>query len=98
MTGLIARRAGVAALLVVLVAGASGAGAAVRSGAGAQGWGKAIEIPGLGSLSKSGFILGGVSVQVLSCGAPGDCSVGGNFITSDGGGRYRAFLDSEVKG
>ena len=41
-------------------------------------WGKAIEVPGLGTLDVSGYAWA-VSV---SCGAPGSCAAGGNYWTN----------------
>ena len=55
-------------------------------------WGKAIEIPGLGALIKSGTLF----ESSVACGSPGDCAVGGDYI----GGRDHtfAFVASEVNG
>jgi len=55
-------------------------------------WGKAIELPGLGALIKSGIL----SESSVACGLPGDCAVGGDYI----GGRDHtfAFVASEVNG
>jgi hypothetical protein len=55
-------------------------------------WGKAIEIPGLGALNKSG-LLTAISV---SCGSAGSCSAGGNY--QDGSGHFQAFVANENNG
>jgi hypothetical protein len=53
-------------------------------------WGKAIEVPGLGSLNAGGQ----ASVDSLSCAAPGDCSAGGQYTDKHGNGQ--AFVATET--
>jgi hypothetical protein len=43
-------------------------------------WAKAIEIPGLGPLNADGFSF----VDSVSCGAPGNCAVGGSYADASG--------------
>lgn len=62
----------------------------------AGGWGKAIEVPGLGALNKSRIGFTGAMSTSVSCGGPGNCSAGGSFI--DGSGKTRAFVASQADG
>jgi hypothetical protein len=55
-------------------------------------WGKAIEVPGLGSLNKGG----GAHLASVSCGAAGNCAAGGNY--TDGSDHQQAFVASERNG
>jgi hypothetical protein len=55
-------------------------------------WGKAQALPGSAALSKAGRLY----PQALSCGAPGDCSVGGSYVTLDG--RLAPFLATQKNG
>ena len=55
-------------------------------------WGKAQALPGSVALSKGGTL----DPQALSCGAPGDCSVGGTYATQ--GGRLAPFLATQKNG
>jgi hypothetical protein len=58
----------------------------------AEGWGKAIQVPGLGRLSAG---HGGTLIAV-SCSSPGNCLAGGNY--EDRSGHAQAFVVSEKKG
>jgi hypothetical protein len=51
-------------------------------------WGKATSIPGLSTLDAGNF----ASVQQVSCGAAGNCTVGGSYV--DASGLTQAFLAS----
>src|SRR5215469_76073 len=55
-------------------------------------WGKAIEVPGLGSLNKGG----GAVLASVSCGSAGNCAAGG--VYTDGSGNQQAFVVSERNG
>jgi hypothetical protein len=55
-------------------------------------WGKAIEVPGIAALNKGGE----AHVFSASCGAAGDCSVGGSYAALGGGGQ--AFVLSQAHG
>jgi hypothetical protein len=70
------------------VSAAPGAGAA----AGTVAWGKAIEVPGLGSLNQGG----NAEVTSVSCATSGNCSAGGYYI--DGSEHQQAFVVSETDG
>ncbi len=61
-------------------------------------WGKAIEVPGLGTLNVGGF----AGVNTVSCGSAGNCAAGGSyandvairdaggpFVVTERGGRWR---------
>lgn len=67
--------------------GGQGFVAAERSGV----WRKAIEVPGLGRLNKSGA----ASVDAVSCGSAGSCVAGGNYRVQDA---YRVFVAAERNG
>ena len=54
-------------------------------------WGRAQPVPGLAALNT----LGLASVNAVSCGAPGDCSVGGTYNTRSAA---RAFIASQRRG
>jgi hypothetical protein len=54
-------------------------------------WGKAIEVPGLGTLNKGGD----ASVDALSCASAGNCVAGGNYRVKDS---YRVFVAVEKNG
>ncbi len=55
-------------------------------------WGKAQPLPGALALSKGGKL----APQALSCGAPGDCSLGGTYTTQSG--RLAPFLATQKNG
>ena len=58
-------------------------------------WGTAIEVPGMGTLSRD------ASIDSISCAAPGECSVGGDYKQprSENDGHYGlAFVASETNG
>jgi hypothetical protein len=55
-------------------------------------WGKAIEIPSIEALNKDGE----AHVLSVSCGAAGDCSVGGDYL--DAHLRQQAFVVSQAHG
>src|SRR5262249_19470173 len=53
-------------------------------------WGQAIEIPGLPALN----VRGDAAVRSVSCGAAGNCAVGGTY--TDGGRRPQAFVVNQT--
>jgi hypothetical protein len=55
-------------------------------------WGGVEEIPGIPALSRANEAVS----TALSCGAPGDCTAGGNYL--DTSGQSQAFTVSEVGG
>ena len=55
-------------------------------------WGPIEAIPGLAGLSREGE----AALTALSCGAPGDCGAGGNYL--DASGQSQAFTVNEVGG
>ena len=55
-------------------------------------WGKAIEVPGIEALNKDGE----THVFSMSCGAAGDCDVGGSILDHAGDGQ--AFVVSQAHG
>ena len=55
-------------------------------------WGKAIEVPGLGTLNKGGE----AAVVSVSCASPGSCAAGGYY--ADGDARQPGFVVSEKNG
>jgi hypothetical protein len=55
-------------------------------------WGRAIEVPGLGSLNQGG----GAQLNSVSCGSAGNCAVGGDY--TDGSGHLQGFVVSEKNG
>ena len=55
-------------------------------------WGKAIEVPGLAALDRSGYAV----LAQVSCGSVGDCAAGGDFVGSKHLGA--GWLVSEVRG
>jgi hypothetical protein len=55
-------------------------------------WGKAIEVPGSGTLNKGGSAFTGS----VSCASAGNCAAGGFY--TDGSGRAQAFVVSERNG
>jgi hypothetical protein len=60
-------------------------------------WGKAIEVPGLSRLNVGPAAGGGpATVDAVSCGAPGDCSAGGNYYASDSS--VQAFVVTQTNG
>ena len=78
-----------AASLAVMVTPAVGAVGAV---AWAGGWGRAIEVPGLGQLSAGH----GGTLNEVSCSSPGNCAAGGMY--DDSLGHLQAFVVSEKDG
>jgi len=85
-----------AALPAIGRAAQAGAARVARAGggrlAGAGTWQAAIEVPGLGALSKGGNAL----VNSVSCASAGNCVVAGYY--SDGSGHRQAFVASERGG
>ena len=59
-------------------------------------WGSAKEIPGSGALNAGGS----ARVDSMSCGAPGNCTAGGQYAskTVDGIATVQAFVASETRG
>ena len=55
-------------------------------------WGDAHEVPGIQLLATGG----GTYLSALSCAAPGDCAVGGQYV--DGSSRGQAWVDGETDG
>jgi hypothetical protein len=55
-------------------------------------WGTAIEMPGLGTLGRSGD----ARVSQVSCATAGNCAAGGYY--TDGAGRVQAFVASQTNG
>jgi hypothetical protein len=55
-------------------------------------WGAIEEVPGISVLSR----LNEAATTALSCGAPGDCAAGGNYL--DSSGESQAFTLNEVGG
>jgi hypothetical protein len=53
-------------------------------------WGKAVEVPGLGTLNKGG----GASVSSVSCPRTGACAAGGYYTIR--GGAFEAFVVSQT--
>jgi hypothetical protein len=51
-------------------------------------WGKAIEVPGLGSLNKGG----NASVSSVSCASPGSCTAGGSYTDRSRFSRFQGFV------
>ncbi len=91
--------AGAAAVWCVAPLAAGGAAVAGRAVlAAAHGvtlagvWGRATEVPGLGSLNKGGF----AQVNSVSCPSAGNCAAGGFYL--DGSGHRQAFVASERNG
>jgi hypothetical protein len=80
------------ATTVTCVLALAPAGAASGAPAAAAGWGTAQNIPGLLALNQGG----GAGVTGLSCGAPGDCGVGGWY--SDANGDNQAFVAIQAGG
>src|SRR6266568_4991525 len=87
----------VAGLGWVLLAGAGPVVAGVPS-AGAGGWDKAIEVPGIAALNKGGA----AAILSVSCAAAGGCAAGGQyrafgheqaFVVSEAGGRWRRAIE-----
>src|SRR6266571_8932837 len=87
----------VAGLGWVLLAGAGRVVAGVPS-AGAGGWDKAIEVPGIAALNKGGA----AAILSVSCAAAGGCAAGGQyrafgheqaFVVSEAGGRWRRAIE-----
>lgn len=55
-------------------------------------WGSAQEVPGLGALATEGF----AQILSVSCASPGNCAVGGWYVTSPG--VQQGFVADEVNG
>src|SRR5215470_16540388 len=81
----------VAGLGSVLLAGAGPAVAGVPS-AGAEGWDKAIEVPGTAAVNTGGD----AAIVSVSCAAAGSCAAGGYYI--NGSGNEQAFVVTEANG
>jgi hypothetical protein len=77
------------------MAAAANAAAAARATASGGTWGKAEEIPGIAALAEDGSSY----ALSVSCGAPGNCSAGGNYSTFvNEPGPIGAFVVSEQGG
>jgi hypothetical protein len=77
----------------VVVGGGGTAGAGIRTAdSRGGGWGKGIEVPGIGALNSGGD----AGVGQLSCSSPGNCTVGGFY--TDRSGHQQAVLASEARG
>jgi hypothetical protein len=86
----------VATFCLALLPGAGAAAAATHRAAAAPvtaggTWGNAMKVAGLAALSKGGAVL--VSV---SCGSPGNCSAGGEYV--DGAGHTQPFVVGQTHG
>ncbi len=59
-------------------------------------WGRAIEVPGTGTLNVGRFAFGGsiAGVESVSCRSAGNCGAGGLY--TDGSGRIQAFVVSQT--
>ncbi len=55
-------------------------------------WGKAIEVPGLGTLNKGGEVL----ISEVSCAPAGGCAAGGFYQARRGQGHYQGFVVSQT--
>lgn len=82
--------AGLACLGVAGPAGAAFAAPGAVPAAGA--WGKAVEVPGLGTLNAGGF----AGVRSVSCASAGNCAAGGEYY--DGSGHFQGFVADERHG
>jgi len=51
-------------------------------------WGRAAEVPGLGSLNKGG----NAGVRSVSCASPGSCAAGGSYTDRTRFGRFHGFV------
>ena len=51
-------------------------------------WGRAVEVPGLGSLNKGG----NAGVNSVSCASPGNCTAGGSYTDRSRFRRFREFV------
>jgi IPT/TIG domain len=58
-------------------------------------WETAIQVPGLAQLMAGGARA---SLVALSCGSPGNCTAGGDYIAAPKSGQYPAFVVSEIGG
>lgn len=59
-------------------------------------WGRAVEVPGLGALSKYGIADGSNVMSQVSCASPGNCLAGGTY--TDKAKSLQGFLASERDG
>jgi hypothetical protein len=59
----------------------AGAASAIAMAGPAASWGRAIEVPGLAALNTCGPAI----VNAVSCGAAGNCAVGGDYDNRHGG-------------
>jgi hypothetical protein len=76
-----------------VAAGPAGSAAVPAAAVPAAGlWGKAIEVPGLGSLNRYGY----AQVTSLSCASAGSCAAGGFYGDRSGGGQ--GFVAAERRG
>jgi hypothetical protein len=84
-------------------AGNCGAGGSYTDGSGDQRafvvgekdgtWGTAVEVPGTAALGKGG----GAAISAVSCASAGNCSAGGEYVSSSNG-IYQAFVVGEANG
>jgi hypothetical protein len=51
-------------------------------------WGRAVEVPGLGSLNKGG----NAGANSVSCASPGSCTAGGSYTDRSRFRRFREFV------
>ena len=84
----------VAAAAAALMAGASPAAAQAAGARAVSGgaWGTAREVTGLAALNQGGF----ANITSVSCASAGNCTAGGSYTDSSGGGQ--AFVVSETNG
>src|SRR5260221_410345 len=63
-------------------------------------WGRAIEVPGLGTLNKGAYVAEGAQVNSVSCASAGNCAAGGYYSIPVAGDRVhrQAFVASEQNG
>src|SRR6266851_3798209 len=63
-------------------------------------WGRAIEVPGLGTLNKGAYVAEGAQVNSVSCASTGNCAAGGYYSIPVAGDRVhrQAFVASEQNG
>jgi len=63
-------------------------------------WGRAIEVPGLGTLNTAEYVAEGAQVSSVSCAAAGNCAAGGYYSIAPAGDRVhrQAFVVTERNG
>jgi hypothetical protein len=82
--------------LACLVAGCAPSSAAAAQGWAAGPWGRAIEVPGLGTLNKGADAILASGVNSLSCASAGNCAAGGSY--QDQSRNYQGFVVVERNG